>query len=151
MAETLLDAVRQGMRQKAPRRPGPHDKVYKDECMFSFDTPLSPGGLYINLHTWQAFGAEYVAMDATRSGNALYLRQTAHKVLHRASALSRCTVHARAALPAVSTSICTPGKPLARVRGTSTRCTSARWRTRRCSVGLNSVTRSVKLRLLCYI
>lgn len=80
MGDVLLDAVRNGMRQKQPRAPGPHDKVYKDECMFSFDTAFSPQGLYINLHTWQAFGADYVQLDATKSGNCLYLRQLAHKV-----------------------------------------------------------------------
>ena len=25
----------------ASRIPGPHDKVYKDECFFSFDSPVS--------------------------------------------------------------------------------------------------------------
>ena len=25
----------------ASRIPGPHDKVYKDECLFSFDNPVS--------------------------------------------------------------------------------------------------------------
>ena len=80
MGDVLLDAVRQGMRQKAPKAPGHYDKVYKDECMFSFDTPFSPEGLYVNLHTWQAFGAEYVELDASKSGNSLYLRQKAHKV-----------------------------------------------------------------------
>ena len=69
------------MRQKAPKAPGHYDKVFKDECMFSFDTPFSPEGLYVNLHTWQAFGAEYVTTDASKSGNSLYLRQRAHKVI----------------------------------------------------------------------
>ena len=30
-----------------------HDKVYKDECLLSFDTPFSPGGLYVNISTLQ--------------------------------------------------------------------------------------------------
>ena len=28
-------------------------RVHKDECVYSFDTPFSPGGLYVNLSTWQ--------------------------------------------------------------------------------------------------
>lgn len=46
-----LDAVRSGMRGLRP--PAHYDKVYKDECMYSFDTPESPGGLYVNLKTYQ--------------------------------------------------------------------------------------------------
>ena len=55
-------------------------QVYKEECMFSFDTPLSPGGLYVNLNSWQAFGEEFVQLDAQRSGQALYLLQRFQKV-----------------------------------------------------------------------
>ena len=43
--------------------------------MFSFDTPLSAGGLCINLNTWQAFGEEYVTLDHNRTGNRLYLQE----------------------------------------------------------------------------
>jgi hypothetical protein len=35
------------------RKPTHADKVYRDECMFSFDTPFSEGGLYLNLSTFQ--------------------------------------------------------------------------------------------------
>lgn len=49
--EALLDRVRQGMR--GLKAPGHYDKVYKEECMYSFDTPFSPGGLYVNLRTFQ--------------------------------------------------------------------------------------------------
>ena len=48
--------------------------------MFSYDTPLSPGGLYVNLNSWQAFGEEFVQLDAQRSGQALYLLQQFQKV-----------------------------------------------------------------------
>jgi hypothetical protein len=50
--EALLSRVRAGMR--GLKAPGHYDKVFKDECMFSFDTPESPGGLYVNLATFQA-------------------------------------------------------------------------------------------------
>jgi len=57
VSEAVLDAVRQGMRGLQP--PKHFDKVYKDECMYSFDTPESPGGLFINLKSYQvgALGA----------------------------------------------------------------------------------------------
>ena len=48
--------------------------------MFSYDTPLSPSGLYVNLNSWQAFGEEFVQLDAQRSGQALYLLQQFQKV-----------------------------------------------------------------------
>lgn len=57
--EALLDRVRAGMRGLKP--PGHYDKVYKEECMFSFDSPFSPGGLYVNLKTFQVGGARAAA------------------------------------------------------------------------------------------
>ncbi len=63
----------------AARAPSHTDQVFKDECMFSFDTPLSAGGLYISLNTWQAFGQDYVTLDHNRTGNRLYLQEIWHK------------------------------------------------------------------------
>lgn len=60
--------------------PTNRDRVYKDECIFSFDTPESPGGLYTSLTTWQSFGAHYVALDFERRGNPLYLKQVWKRV-----------------------------------------------------------------------
>ena len=28
-------------------------QVYNDECVYSFATPFSPGGLYVSLSNWQ--------------------------------------------------------------------------------------------------
>ena len=41
-----------------PRVPGPGARVHKDEASYSFATPFSPGGLYVNLTTWQVRGRE---------------------------------------------------------------------------------------------
>eukprot|EP00878_Enallax_costatus_P013451 GHUV01014066.1.p1 GENE.GHUV01014066.1~~GHUV01014066.1.p1 ORF type:complete len:175 (+),score=35.05 GHUV01014066.1:307-831(+) len=71
VSDDVLDKVRAGMRGLQP--PGHYDKVYKDECMYSFDTPESPGGLYINLKSYQGFGEEFVELDHQKSGNTLYL------------------------------------------------------------------------------
>lgn len=60
--------------------PSRHDRVYKDECMFSFDTPESPGGLFTSLTTWQSFGTDYVDADFERTNNPLYLKQVWKRV-----------------------------------------------------------------------
>lgn len=74
----ILQAIQQC--SVSARVPVPSDQVFKDECMFSFDTPLSKGGLYISLNTWQGFGKEYVSLDHTRTGNRLYLHEVWKKV-----------------------------------------------------------------------
>jgi hypothetical protein len=73
--ESTLEVVRAAMRASPPRVPGPRDHVHKDECAFSFDTPLSPGGVYISLVSWQAYGSEHVALDHERTGCQLYLHE----------------------------------------------------------------------------
>lgn len=55
LEEALLERVRAGMR--GLKAPGHYDKVFKEECMYSFDTPFSPGGLYVNLKTFQVLKA----------------------------------------------------------------------------------------------
>ncbi|GLC48552.1 hypothetical protein PLESTB_000110300 [Pleodorina starrii] len=69
--EATLARVRQHMH--AVRVPSYSDKVYKDECMFTYDSPESPGGLYVNLTTFQGFGEEMVGLDQQRTGAGLYL------------------------------------------------------------------------------
>lgn len=91
--EESLEAVRYAMRNRCPRAPGLRDRVYKDECMFSFDDAFTPGGLYINLSSWQAFGADYVTLDQERTGNSLYLHDKRHKVNIQASACTAWLQH----------------------------------------------------------
>lgn len=64
-----------------PSPPGPRDRVYKDECMFSHDSPESPGGLFTSLKTWQSFGADYVNAAAERCGCPLFLKQVWKRVV----------------------------------------------------------------------
>ena len=71
MDESFLASVRAAM--PSVRKPGPRDVVYKDECVFSFDTPFSRGGLYVNLSTLRGVGADHLRLDRARTGNALYL------------------------------------------------------------------------------
>jgi ubiquitin carboxyl-terminal hydrolase 5/13 len=80
VTEHTLELVRAAVNQNIPQAPGHYDKVYKDECSFTFETPYSPDGLFINLSTWAAFSKEYVKMDSQRSRSCLYLNEKWHKV-----------------------------------------------------------------------
>ncbi|KAI9911296.1 hypothetical protein PsorP6_009052 [Peronosclerospora sorghi] len=60
------------------------DCVYRDECIFSFDSALSPTGLYTNLRTFLSYGAPSLRFDRTGQadattssaiGAAIYLHQ----------------------------------------------------------------------------
>jgi ubiquitin carboxyl-terminal hydrolase 5/13 len=55
------------------KAPGPHDKVYNDECMYSFDSPFSDTGLYVSMSTWMGYGEDFYLQDAARTGNKLYV------------------------------------------------------------------------------
>ncbi|XP_037513033.2 ubiquitin carboxyl-terminal hydrolase 5 isoform X1 [Rhipicephalus sanguineus] len=55
------------------RAPGHADKVYKDECVFSFDTPESEGGLYVCLNTFLGFSKKFVERRYAKTGDAVYL------------------------------------------------------------------------------
>ncbi|KAM7310848.1 ubiquitin carboxyl-terminal hydrolase 5 isoform X2 [Ixodes scapularis] len=55
------------------RTPLNGEKIYKDECVFSFDTPESEGGLYVCLNTFLGFGRKHVERHYARTGNAVYL------------------------------------------------------------------------------
>lgn len=48
-------------------------KIYKDECVFSFDTPETDTGLYVSLNTFLGFGQDYVERYYRKTGNAPYL------------------------------------------------------------------------------
>lgn len=52
----------------------PSGKVWKDECAFTFDTPTSEYGLFVNLNTFQSFGLNAVALDRSRTGCSIYLQ-----------------------------------------------------------------------------
>lgn len=56
------------------------DKVHKDECMFSFDSPYSTEGLFVNLESFQGFGRDFVLQDHTSSGCKLYLHEKWNQV-----------------------------------------------------------------------
>ena len=79
-AAATLAAVRAGVSGVSP--PGQHDKVWNDECVFSFDTPLSADGLYVSLQApWQGVGASHLRRHAAKRGCALWLHVKHTKTL----------------------------------------------------------------------
>ena len=79
LTEDALHRIR-GCMDKRVRVPKVSDRVFKDECMFSLDTPFLNTGLYVHLSTWHGVGADFVAMDRDRnnetSGTSLYHRKS---------------------------------------------------------------------------
>ncbi|XAR56601.1 Ubiquitinyl hydrolase 1 [Bertholletia excelsa] len=55
------------------RIPEPTNRIYKQECCISFDTPKSEGGLFIDMNTFLAFGKDYVSWNFEKTGNPVYL------------------------------------------------------------------------------
>ncbi|GER56538.1 ubiquitin carboxyl-terminal hydrolase [Striga asiatica] len=55
------------------RIPEPSNRIYKEECCISFDTPKSEGGLYVDMNSFLAFGKEFVGWNYEKTGNTVYL------------------------------------------------------------------------------
>ncbi|ALC43107.1 CG12082 [Drosophila busckii] len=47
--------------------------IYKDECVFSYDNPETPTGLYVCLQSFLGFGEAYVCEYAAKTGNCVFL------------------------------------------------------------------------------
>ncbi len=52
----------------------PNDRVYKDECMFSFDTTESENGLYVCLNRFIGVSKKYLPLYFGKTNSHLYLR-----------------------------------------------------------------------------
>lgn len=62
------------------------DKVFKDECAYSFDTPESPTGLYICMNTFLGLGKQHVERHCKKSGNTVFLHiKRRRKAIHKVS------------------------------------------------------------------
>lgn len=64
------------------RIPTIHDKVYKDECVFSYDTPYSSNGIYINLSTLLGYGKDYLEYDVKTNNGKVYLQLQYEQILN---------------------------------------------------------------------
>jgi ubiquitin carboxyl-terminal hydrolase 5/13 len=73
-AQILQDQV------KRLRSPNAASPVYKEECQFSFDTPYSPNGLFVNLVTHLGYGKDFVERDSQKTGCRVYLHLKWEKV-----------------------------------------------------------------------
>eukprot|EP01004_Peranema_trichophorum_P006623 NODE_543_length_2612_cov_74.803937_g466_i0.p1 GENE.NODE_543_length_2612_cov_74.803937_g466_i0~~NODE_543_length_2612_cov_74.803937_g466_i0.p1 ORF type:complete len:812 (+),score=207.62 NODE_543_length_2612_cov_74.803937_g466_i0:55-2490(+) len=73
MDPSLLEKVRSCLR--SVRVPSEGSQVYKDQCMFSFDSPFSPDGLFVSLSTHYGFGRDYLDLDHEKTSNRLYLHE----------------------------------------------------------------------------
>jgi uncharacterized UBP type Zn finger protein len=50
-----------------------HDKVYKDECAYSFDTSESETGLFVCLNTFVAVSKKYLTVHFNKTNSHFYL------------------------------------------------------------------------------
>ncbi|GMJ01489.1 ubiquitin-specific protease 14, TITAN6, TARANI, phosphate deficiency root hair defective1 [Hibiscus trionum] len=55
------------------RIPEPTNRIYKQECCISFDSPRSEGGLFVDMNTFLAFGKDHVGWNYEKTGNPVYL------------------------------------------------------------------------------
>ena len=55
------------------KTPGPGDKVFKDECFFSFDSPECERGLYVCLNRWIGVGLKHLTRYSNRTDNKIFL------------------------------------------------------------------------------
>ncbi|KAJ4982310.1 hypothetical protein NE237_033147 [Protea cynaroides] len=55
------------------RIPEPTNRIYKQECCISFDTPRSESGLFIDMNSFLAFGKDSVDWNYEKTGNPIYL------------------------------------------------------------------------------
>lgn len=70
---TLLPTLRGEMfKMRVPAR---DTKVYKDECVYSFDSPFSDGGLFVNTLNFQGVGQRYLDIDTLKTGCKIYLHE----------------------------------------------------------------------------
>eukprot|EP00965_Chrysotila_dentata_P232080 6198753-Pleurochrysis_carterae.AAC.1 len=66
LSEETLALMRTAMKRIRPV--GAYDKAHNDECIYSFDTPFSPSGLYVNMRTFNGVGEAYLEVDAKKEG-----------------------------------------------------------------------------------
>lgn len=72
MSETENHPVWHGV-SKLVKIVAPGDKVNKDECVYSFDTPESENGLYISMLTFEGVGSDFLDFHHEKYRHTVYL------------------------------------------------------------------------------
>lgn len=78
MDEAVLSRVRSQL--ASVKVPTNYDKVYKDECMYSFADFESENGLFINMGNWHGVGARFLELDHAKTGNVLYYNEKHRRI-----------------------------------------------------------------------
>lgn len=78
MDEALLSRVRSHL--ASVKVPTNYDKVYKDECIYSFADFESEHGLFINMGNWHGVGARFLQLDHAKTGNVLYYHEQHRRI-----------------------------------------------------------------------
>ncbi|XP_029345704.1 ubiquitin carboxyl-terminal hydrolase 5-like [Acyrthosiphon pisum] len=73
-------AVKQILENCEANVPRDHDRVYKDECLYSFDSPDFQGGLFICLKTFAGFGYDHVERHHRKTRCSVFLHMLRYKI-----------------------------------------------------------------------
>ncbi|XP_050419844.1 ubiquitin carboxyl-terminal hydrolase 5 isoform X2 [Adelges cooleyi] len=73
-------AIKSVLENYDARVPKDTDRVYKDECLYSFDSPDYETGLYICLQTFVGLGREYVERYYNKTGCSVFLHMLRDKI-----------------------------------------------------------------------
>lgn len=68
--------------------------MYKDECVVSFDTPESEGGLYVCLRSWNGVSKGFAEQHSRLTSQPVYLHIKKTRCAGRVSGLLRCNTAA---------------------------------------------------------
>jgi ubiquitin carboxyl-terminal hydrolase 5/13 len=92
MDEGVLESIRAHLQHV--KVPSSYDKVYKDECMYSFADAESEHGIFVNMRNWHGVGDRFLELDHQRTGNCLYYNEQ-----HQRIPLSQEAVESQEAAP----------------------------------------------------
>ena len=78
VSEEILERVRRELGKV--RVPTDQDRVWKDECAFSYENAFSKDGVFVSLQTWIAYSKSYLGLATQRPGSCgLFLRVRSEK------------------------------------------------------------------------
>ena len=73
--ENMADEIKSLVEKysKEAKIAGDYDKVYKDECVYSYDTPESQNGLFVCLKTFVGVSKSLLPVHFSKTQSHLYL------------------------------------------------------------------------------